>query len=102
LKGSVFALRRVATLCVLSSAACSLLVDSEPGTIFCRDAGHIGPPACDPGAICASGRCERCADRDACGDEVDNDCNGHIADGCPEDGGSEPSGAAGAAGGPGR
>jgi len=65
LSRSKYCFPRVITLCVLVSGGCSLLVDSEPDTIFCRDAGQIGPPACDPGAICASGRCERCTDRDA-------------------------------------
>jgi hypothetical protein len=73
------------------------MVEAQLDVIHCKDTGHIGAPACDPNFVCAAGRCERCAAHEACGDAVDNDCNGWVDDGCPE-----RSGAAGAAGASGR
>lgn len=88
-------LGRLGWLCFLLSAGCSLLIGAEPDEIYCEDGGQVGPPACDPGSICALGRCQACSERDACGDAVDNDCNGRVDDGCPG-----VNGEAGAAGAP--
>lgn len=76
--------------------ACSLIVPSEPEVIYCTDFGRVGPPACPPHFVCARGVCDACADKEACWDGVDNDCNGYVDDGCPRE-----TGTAGQAGEPG-
>ena len=67
---------------LLGIAGCSLWVSSEPEQIGCEDEGKLGPPACGTGFICAHQACVRCSERESCGDNVDNDCNGRIDDGC--------------------
>ena len=67
----------------LGCAACSLIVPAEPELIYCKDRGSIGAPACPAGFVCADGICDACSERDACGDGVDNDCDGSVDDGCP-------------------
>jgi hypothetical protein len=61
---------------------CSLVVPAELEQIHCSQPGTIGPPACDPGFVCAQGICQRCAATEICGDGIDNDCAGGIDDGC--------------------
>ena len=72
-----------------ASVACSLIVPSEPEVIHCRDRGAIGAPACPANFVCADGICDACAAREACGDAVDNDCDGVIDDSCPGGSGGE-------------
>lgn len=67
----------------LMVGSCSLLVDSELERMHCKDENAIGPPACDPGQVCGDGVCLACATIDACGDGVDNDCNGEVDQRCP-------------------
>lgn len=76
--------------------ACSLVVPPEPEVIYCRDHGAVGVPACPANFVCADGVCDACAGREACGDAVDNDCDGTVDDGCP----MRPTGAGGEAGAP--
>ena len=71
---------------LLAVAGCSLLVDDNVDEVRCRDEGVIGPPACDVGEVCASGRCRTCIATDVCGDGVDNDCTGLADEGCPAEG----------------
>lgn len=66
-----------------AAVACSLVVPSEPEVIYCRQHGAVGAPACPANFVCADGICDACAEREACGDAVDNDCDGVIDDGCP-------------------
>jgi hypothetical protein len=80
---------------VLLAPNCSLLLPAEPEVVYCADEGAIGLPACDPRHVCAAGRCQGCSAKEACGDHVDNDCNGEVDDRCP-------SGTGGAAGEPSR
>ncbi|HWZ91749.1 MAG TPA: hypothetical protein VNW92_22960 [Polyangiaceae bacterium] len=68
---------------LLGVAGCSLWVSSEPEQIGCTDEGKLGPPACATGFVCAHQACVRCGAREVCGDDLDNDCNGQIDDGCP-------------------
>jgi hypothetical protein len=68
-----------------------MLIPSEPEVVYCKQMGHIGTPACRSNHICADGICEACMAAEACGDGIDNDCNGVIDDGCSR-------GAAGGAG----
>lgn len=77
-------------------AACSLVVPSEPEVIHCRDRGAVGAPACPANFVCADGVCDACSEQEACGDAVDNDCDGKVDDGCPV----RPAGAGGEAGAP--
>jgi hypothetical protein len=70
--------------CILS---CSLLVDEEIQAVQCTEVGRIGPPACDPGEICAAERCRACVRDETCADGVDNDCDGSIDEGCGQDAG---------------
>ncbi|HEU5075548.1 MAG TPA: hypothetical protein VFU02_15255 [Polyangiaceae bacterium] len=79
-----------------ASVACSLVVPSEPEVIHCRERGAVGAPACPANFVCADGICDACADREACGDAVDNDCDGRIDDGCPRAGEQGAGGEAGA------
>lgn len=78
---STRALRAIAAAAV-GSVACSLIVPSEPEVIHCRERGAVGAPACPANFVCADEICDACADREACGDTVDNDCDGLIDDGC--------------------
>jgi len=67
----------------LGSAGCSVIVPDEPEVIYCKERGAIGAPACPANFVCADGVCGACAEREACGDRVDNDCDGFIDDACP-------------------
>jgi len=71
------------SLVALGCAACSLIVPAEPEVIYCKNRGSVGAPACPARFVCADGVCDACTDRDACGDAVDNDCDGVTDDGCP-------------------
>lgn len=66
-----------------AGAGCSVIVPEEPEVIYCKESGAIGAPACPANFVCADGVCGACAEREACGDGVDNDCDGFIDDGCP-------------------
>jgi hypothetical protein len=67
---------------------CSLVVPAELDQIRCSQPGAVGPPACDPGFVCAQGVCQSCLQFEICGDGIDNDCNGGIDDGCATAGSS--------------
>ena len=75
-------MRRLWVFFGIGSTACSHIVSSEPEVIYCKEIGHIGSPACRANYICADGVCEACSAIDACGDAVDNDCNGVVDDRC--------------------
>jgi hypothetical protein len=82
------------------AAGCSVIVPSELDDVRCSDEGAIGPPACEPGQVCGAGRCVGCMASEACGDQVDNDCDGVTEDGCSDGGGATGgSGGTGGAGG---
>ncbi len=81
---------RALVVLVLSAPACSLVVPAQAERVHCSAEGAIGPPACGAGQICATGVCTACIKVDACGDGVDNDCNGTIDDGCGDGGDGAP------------
>lgn len=76
-------MRLASTAIATLVAGCSLLIPAEPEVVYCRDSGHIGAPACEANHVCADGICQQCSVREACGDNVDNDCDGEIDDECP-------------------
>lgn len=67
---------------------CSMLVSSSLENVRCSQSGQVGPPACEAGWFCGRGRCRQCQASEACGDQLDNDCNGRVDDGCKGDAGS--------------
>ena len=84
----------------IGNAGCSLIVPEEPDVIYCKERGAIGAPACPANFVCADGICGACAEREACGDGVDNDCDGFIDDACPRSGSGGSAGGQGEAGAP--
>jgi hypothetical protein len=75
--------------------ACHTLVSSELETVRCQEEGAVGPPACPEGQGCQQGRCRVCGSKETCNDQVDNDCDGEVDEGC-----AAPDAQAGAAGSP--
>lgn len=71
---------------VALGSACSTVVPDEFARVRCSAEGQVGPPACEAGEVCGAGVCTTCAEREACGDGVDNDCNGQVDDGCDSGG----------------
>lgn len=82
-------------------SACSLMVgEADLASVQCMQEGVVGPPACKEGQACLAGRCQPCSAVEACGDNLDNDCNGKPDDGCSAagSGGASGGGSAGKAG----
>jgi hypothetical protein len=69
-------------LALAAAGGCSLLVDADPDPVGCSAEGQLGPPACAEGSVCAAGACVACARGEVCTDDIDNDCNGRVDDGC--------------------
>lgn len=69
-------------LALAAAGGCSLLVDAEPDPLGCSAQGQLGPPACAEGFVCTAGACVACTHSELCADDVDNDCNGRVDDGC--------------------
>ncbi|HET9931441.1 MAG TPA: hypothetical protein VFQ35_12160 [Polyangiaceae bacterium] len=91
-------------LAVVSSVLaleCSTIVGNELDDVRCTADNAVGPPACESGWFCGYGRCRVCAATEACGDDLDNDCNGRRDDGCAGAGGLGSGGADGGSGGTG-
>jgi len=65
-----------------------MIVSSNLENVRCSQSGQVGPPACDSGSFCGAGRCRLCEPKEACGDGLDNDCNGLVDDSCHGEGGS--------------
>jgi hypothetical protein len=76
--------------CFLLLPECSLLVSEDVTRVRCSAEGAIGPPNCDPSEICAARRCRACAEKEACGDGIDNDCNSLVDDHCSLAAGGAP------------
>ncbi|HQP34299.1 MAG TPA: hypothetical protein PLI95_03945, partial [Polyangiaceae bacterium] len=77
--------------------ACSLMVgEADLASVQCMQEGVVGPPACKDGQACLAGRCQQCSAVEACGDNLDNDCNGKPDDGCSAAGSGGSAGQAGA------
>lgn len=75
---------RAALVVPLLAGGCELAVPSELGTVRCANGGAVGPPACRAGEYCNAGVCAPCVATDACGDGLDNDCDGTVDDGCTD------------------
>jgi hypothetical protein len=92
--------RGALVVAITLAASCSLMIPAELEEIRCTVEGAVGPPVCDPGYVCASGVCTRCAPSEICDDGFDNDCFGGVDNGCAigGNGGSGPDAAGGAGG----
>lgn len=73
----------------LVAVGCQFVVSNSVEGVACTDEGVIGAPACPRGQVCVSGACQRCTLEDACGDGVDNNCDGEIDEGCDDAQGGE-------------
>ncbi|MBX3181825.1 MAG: hypothetical protein KIT72_11815 [Polyangiaceae bacterium] len=78
---------RLARWCSLALAwgatlGCSVALPGELERVECSAEGHLGPPACDPGQVCARSVCTACQAEERCGNAIDDDCNGLVDDGC--------------------